>query len=52
MAPKRPINDDNAVDDAPAPERKRVRSGFAVGPDNLPDGTWKRKGTCSPLLES
>jgi hypothetical protein len=40
MAPKRPVEDD-----APASKPKKQRSGFKVGPDNLPDGTWKRKGT-------
>ena len=39
MAPKRLIGDD-----APASKPKKQRSGFNVGPDNLPDGTWKRKG--------
>lgn len=24
---------------------KKRRSGFKVGPDNLPDGTYRRKGT-------
>jgi hypothetical protein len=32
-------------DDGDAPQEKKRRSGFKVGPDNLPDGTWKRKGT-------
>jgi hypothetical protein len=31
-------------DDALASKPKKQRSGFKVGPDNLPDGTWKRKG--------
>lgn len=39
MAPKRPREDD-----APDSQPKKQRSGFKVGPDNLPDGTWKRKG--------
>ncbi|KAH8590483.1 hypothetical protein B0O99DRAFT_634474 [Bisporella sp. PMI_857] len=37
MAPKRP-----AEDDQPA-KPKRQRTGFNVGPENLPDGTWRRK---------
>jgi len=39
MAPKRPLEDD-----AVASKPKKQRSGFNVGPDNLPDGTWRRKG--------
>jgi hypothetical protein len=39
MAPKRPIEDD-----AVAPQSKKHRTGFKVGPDNLPDGTYRRKG--------
>lgn len=30
--------------DPAAPDAKK-RKGFRVGPDNLPDGPWKRKGT-------
>jgi hypothetical protein len=32
-------------DDATASQPKKHRSGFKVGPDNLPDGTYRRKGT-------
>ncbi|KAK0641528.1 hypothetical protein B0T16DRAFT_431277 [Cercophora newfieldiana] len=42
MAPKRP-QDDNA--DTSNPHKKKPRTGFRVGPDNLPDGAWKRKVT-------
>jgi hypothetical protein len=38
MASKRPREDE-----ADAPQPKKPRTGFKVGPDNLPDGTWKRK---------
>ncbi|CAG8958806.1 hypothetical protein HYFRA_00011757 [Hymenoscyphus fraxineus] len=38
MAPKRPLEDDNAISAS-----KKPRSGFKVGPDNLPDGTYRRK---------
>jgi hypothetical protein len=44
MAPKRPHEDHDATD-----RPKKQRTGFKVGPDNLPDGTWRRKGT---LLKS
>ncbi|KAI0406868.1 hypothetical protein F4802DRAFT_595873 [Xylaria palmicola] len=39
MAPgkKRPIDDDAA------PAAKKRRKGFRVGPENLPDGPWRRK---------
>jgi hypothetical protein len=39
MALKRPRDDDDAV--RPAKQQKK---GFSVGPANLPDGTYKRKG--------
>jgi hypothetical protein len=39
MAPKRPLEDD-----AVASHPKKARTGFKVGPYNLPDGTWRRKG--------
>lgn len=31
----------------------KKRKGFRVGPENLPDGAWKRKGNtiCRVLLE-
>jgi len=32
-------------DDVQEPRLKKVKGGFKVGPDNLPDGTWRRKGT-------
>ncbi|KAI0537119.1 hypothetical protein GGR58DRAFT_473094 [Xylaria digitata] len=41
MAPskKRPIEGD----DASGPAAKKHRKGFRVGPENLPDGPWRRK---------
>jgi hypothetical protein len=45
MAPKRPI-----ADDAVASQSKKHRIGFKVGPDNLPDGTYRRKGKCTRFL--
>ncbi|KAI0798302.1 hypothetical protein GGR55DRAFT_581998 [Xylaria sp. FL0064] len=41
MAPskKRPIEGD----DASGPATKKHRKGFRVGPENLPDGPWRRK---------
>ena len=38
MAPKRPLENEETT----SPPRKQ-RGGFKVGPDNLPDGTWRRK---------
>jgi hypothetical protein len=38
MASKRPRENEP---DAPQPKKPRIA--FKVGPDNLPDGTWKRK---------
>ncbi|KAH6996120.1 hypothetical protein BKA56DRAFT_570633 [Ilyonectria sp. MPI-CAGE-AT-0026] len=40
MAPKRPIETADA-----APEAKKPKHGFRVGPENLPDGPWRRKVT-------
>lgn len=42
MAPKRPLDSDTA---GGGPEAKKPRKGFRVGPDNLPDGPWRRKVT-------
>lgn len=36
---KRPVEDN-----ASGPAVKKHRKGFRVGPDNLPDGPWRRKG--------
>ncbi|KAI5294159.1 hypothetical protein KEM55_006747, partial [Ascosphaera atra] len=46
MAPQRPHNDEAKVlaHDGAAPEMKK-KKGFSVGPANLPDGTYRRKGT-------
>jgi len=40
MAPKRPSEGESGE-----ARPKKQRTGFKVGPDNLPDGTWRRKGT-------
>ncbi|KAK8080482.1 hypothetical protein PG997_008300 [Apiospora hydei] len=39
MVSKRPLEDDVAG----APEAKKPKKGFRVGPENLPDGPWRRK---------
>ncbi|KAI1383144.1 uncharacterized protein F4822DRAFT_422286 [Hypoxylon trugodes] len=39
MAPKRPLDSDSSA----TPAAKKHRKGFRVGPENLPDGPWKRK---------
>jgi len=44
MAPKR------ARDDDAARPVKKPKTGFRVGPANLPDGTYKRKGTPGLVL--
>ena len=43
MAPptKRPRENDELND---GPAAKKHRKGIRVGPENLPDGPWKRKG--------
>ncbi|KAF7548595.1 hypothetical protein G7Z17_g6969 [Cylindrodendrum hubeiense] len=40
MAPKRPVETAES-----APEAKKAKHGFRVGPENLPDGPWRRKVT-------
>ncbi|KAI3332501.1 hypothetical protein HD806DRAFT_480792 [Xylariaceae sp. AK1471] len=39
VSSKRPIE----ADDASGPAVKKHRKGFRVGPDNLPDGPWRRR---------
>lgn len=50
MAPKRPLDGDDAHEtkSPEPPAKKQKKKGFSVGPDNLPDGTYRRKGL-SPL---
>ena len=33
-----------------APEVKKQKKGFVVGPENLPDGPWRRKSQFPPSL--
>ncbi|ORY62941.1 uncharacterized protein BCR38DRAFT_217972 [Pseudomassariella vexata] len=40
MAPKRPLEGETNPGSAPVVKKAR---GFKVGPDNLPDGPWRRK---------
>lgn len=35
--------DGDSRDDVQADRKKKAKGGFKVGPDNLPDGTYKRK---------
>lgn len=44
MAPKR-ARDEDATPSTDSKKQKKPRPGFRVGPDNLPDGAWKRKVT-------
>jgi hypothetical protein len=41
MAARKRSGDDNPVTEPPAKKKK----GFSVGPDDLPDGTYRRKGS-------
>lgn len=43
MAPKRPHHEVDAENVKVQPQQKK-KKGFSVGPDNLPDGTYRRKG--------
>ena len=40
MAPKRKYEDPETG----AEPSKKPKKGFQIGPDNLPDGTYRRKG--------
>ncbi|CRK44300.1 hypothetical protein BN1723_000986 [Verticillium longisporum] len=42
MAPQKRTRDDTEDGSSSAPQKKH-RKGFKVGPDNLPDGPWKRQ---------
>ncbi|KAG7103988.1 hypothetical protein HYQ44_015300 [Verticillium longisporum] len=44
MAPQKRTRDDTDDGASSAPQKKH-RKGFKVGPDNLPDGPWKRQLT-------
>ncbi|EON97669.1 hypothetical protein UCRPA7_6830 [Phaeoacremonium minimum UCRPA7] len=44
MSTKRPRDEDGDAA-AAAPDTKKPRHGFRVGPENLPDGPWRRKVT-------
>lgn len=56
MSTKRPRDNDEAVNanmGADEQEAHKRRKGFTVGPENLPDGTYRRKGTlllCTNML--
>ncbi|KAK9773624.1 hypothetical protein AB5N19_11103 [Seiridium cardinale] len=45
MAPKRPLDSEDASHSTGDHAAKKPRKGFRVGPDNLPDGPWRRKVT-------
>lgn len=49
MGSKRPHDQVEAEGSAPtsasAPDAKKARKGFRVGPENLPDGAWRRRNT-------
>jgi len=45
MSSKRAHEDTSAAGGDGDDRKKKARhGGFRVGPDNLPDGTWRRKG--------
>jgi hypothetical protein len=52
MSAKRP-RDEGAADTGASPvtddarQAKKAKHGFRVGPENLPDGAWRRKGNHS-----
>ncbi|KAH6681168.1 hypothetical protein F5X68DRAFT_277570 [Plectosphaerella plurivora] len=43
MAPQKRTRDEGAGGSSAASHAKKARKGFKVGPQNLPDGPWKRK---------
>lgn len=56
MAAKRAREEDESSDAGAshsadnARTSKKAKHGFRVGPENLPDGPWRRKGTSVSLL--
>lgn len=38
--------------DEPTESVKKQRRGFVVGPENLPDGPWRRKSECTGTVTS
>jgi hypothetical protein len=45
MSSKRPRDEDLGSDAGEKTRKvKKPKHGFRVGPENLPDGPWKRKG--------
>lgn len=51
MSTKRPRDAEDTVDaknSADKQETHKRRKGFTVGPENLPDGTYRRKGISIP----
>lgn len=44
MSTKRPL-EQTTSSSTPPPDAKKPRKGFRVGPENLPDGAWRRKNT-------
>lgn len=44
MSSKRTRDEDAAPDAGASPAPKKAKHGFRVGPENLPDGPWRRKG--------
>ena len=51
MPNKRPYTSSEAYNKS-EPSRKKARKGFAVGPEHLPDGTYRRRGLLSTKLSS
>jgi hypothetical protein len=48
MSSKRTRDEDAAPDAGASPAPKKAKHGFRVGPENLPDGPWRRKGSYTP----
>lgn len=44
MPDKRPLAEDAGAQAEAEQPKKKPRHGFRVGPENLPDGPWRRKG--------
>lgn len=52
MAVKRKLDDIGTVAPKSAAPSKKPKKGFSVGPANLPDGTYRRKGNDDCTLRS
>lgn len=52
MAPKRPRDAEASTENQSTEPPVKKKKGFSVGPANLPDGTYRRKGLLLALTNA